>query len=147
MRSSWSVTTGIILATVTLAIIGCRQSTEQLPTIPVSGKVTYEDGSPVMAERMEVRFVPRVDSPEEEGCPVAAVGRVDVRNNSFTEMTTYVFGDGAIAGEHDVEVVRFGDEENPAGYKPRIYRGDDVWPSTVTVDPNHTSFHITITGP
>jgi hypothetical protein len=133
-----------VAALAALAACGCRK-VAQAPTIPVSGKVTYEDGSLVPANQMELKFV--TTQPElysQKDYPLAATARVDTRDGTFQEMTTWEHGDGVIAGEYDVEVLRYGDEKNPGGYEAKVYRGEQVWPSRVTVAPDKREFHITI---
>jgi hypothetical protein len=136
------VVTAIAVLAVAGAASGCRKG-YQAPTIHVSGKVTYEDGSLVPANRMVVSFL----TPQkliEENYPPAATGQVDTRDGTFSELTTWEAGDGVIAGPHEVEVVRFGDEKDPGGIKAIDYRGGRVWPNKVEVTPEKTEFHITI---
>lgn len=138
MRSRW--TTAAALAAGAALFSGCGKP-ERLPTIPVSGKVTYEDGSLVPANGMELRLL----TPQkliDEGYPVAATARIDTRDGKFTEATTWEHGDGVMAGEHEVEVVRTGDEKDPGGIQAKAYRGDRVWPKKVSVDPDKPDSHV-----
>ncbi len=123
--------------------LGCGRSS-RLPTIPVSGKVTYEDGSPVPANSIELQFLTPQKLVEQKNFPHAAVARVNTRDGTFSEMTTWQHGDGAIAGEHVVVVSRAGDERDPGAVVPREYRGDRVHPNKVFVAPDENVFHITI---
>ena len=137
---------GIVAIMAAGTLCGCRKA-EQPPTIPVSGKITYEDGSLVPANQIELRFLAtQPDLYREKDYPTAATARVDTRDGTFKEMTTWQHGDGVIAGQYDVEVVRYGDEDNPGGFEANSYRGERVWPSKVTVAPDKTEFHITIPG-
>ena len=133
---------GIVAILVALAACGCKKVAEA-PTIAVSGKVTYEDGSLVPANQIELRFLTQPELVQEKDYPTAATARVDTRDGTFREMTTWQHGDGVIAGQYDVEVIRYGDEDDPGGFEAKSYRGERVWPSKVTV-PDKTEFHITI---
>jgi hypothetical protein len=141
--STWQyVVTAIAGLVIAGAASGCSKG-YQAPTIHISGKVTYEDGSLVPANRMVVNFL----TPQklvQENYPPAATGRVDTRDGKFAELTTWEAGDGVIAGPHEVEVIRFGDEKDPGGVKSIEYRGERVWPNKVEVTPDKTEFHITI---
>ncbi len=123
-------------------LAGCARDRPE--TIPVSGKVTYEDGSLVPANRMELRFLAQPEVVRAKDYPPAATARVDTRDGTFSEMTTWMHGDGVIPGEYEVEVVRYGSEEEPGGIKAVRYRGDRVWPNSVTVSAESNTFHVTI---
>ena len=143
MGSQARTLAGLVAILVALAPCGCKR-VAQAPTIPVSGKVTYEDGSLVPANQIELRFLTQPELAQEKDYPAAATARVDTRDGTFKEMTTWQHGDGVIAGQYAVEAIRYGDEENPGGYEARSYRGERVWPAKVTVAPDKTEFHITI---
>jgi len=125
-----------------LLLGGCRES--RPPMIPVSGKVTYENGDLAPANRMELRFLTPEHLVREKHYPPAAVARVDTRNGEFSEATTWEHGDGVIEGEHEVELIRVGDEADPGAFRPKEYRGKQIWPNPVRVSPESREFHFTI---
>lgn len=132
-----------LLAAAAAVVPGCEKP--RLPTVPVSGRVTYEDGSPVPANSMELRLLTPQKLVDEEKYPHAATARIDIRNGAFSAATTWEHGDGVIPGEHEVEVVRFGDEKEPGEVRAKEYRGDRIYPSKVTVSADRDNvFHITI---
>ena len=144
MRFQQATAAAIAALLVAVSAGGCKRSA-QAPMIAVSGKVTYEDGSLVPANQLELRF--RTTQPElfqEKDYPATATARVDTRDGTFREMTTWQHGDGVIAGEYEVEVTRHGNEQDPGGFEAEMYRGDRVWPSKVTVAPDKTEFEIAI---
>lgn len=112
--------------------------------VSVSGKVTYEDGQLIPANRMELRFLTPEHLVREKHYPPAAVARVDTRNGEFSEATTWEYGDGVMVGEHEVMLIRVGDEADPGDFRPKEYRGERIWPNPVQVGPEHCQFHFTI---
>ena len=84
---------------------GCSDG--RLKTYPTKGKVVFKTGSPVHVGTVELKSC-------EHG--VQARGSID-KNGNFT-LTTYVDGDGAIAGVHDCVVVQFVMTEELADFKP-----------------------------
>ena len=142
-RIRWIFTAGWLLAYGGLmATLGCKES--RPPTIPVSGKVTYENGDLVPSNRLGLRFLTPANWVREKNYPPAAVAIVDTRNGEFSEATTWEHGDGVIEGEHEIELIRVGDEAEPGGFRPKEYRGDRIWPNPVRVSPQNNVFHFTI---
>jgi len=87
------------LAVVLLAMTGCNGASggaDHPPTYPVTGKVLYKD-QPVADAMVSFR-----SGPAEKA--VAAAGKTDANGNF--ELTSFEPGDGAVAGEHKVIVVK-----------------------------------------
>lgn len=82
----------IVVATTTWAV-GCGKSRPE--TYPVEGMLRFEDGRPVTFGTVEFR------SPTER---LTARGKIDARGHF--RLTTFVEGDGAVAGEHQVVVIQ-----------------------------------------
>jgi hypothetical protein len=75
--------------------------------IPVSGKVTYEDGSPVTVGK--VFFVP--DAPPKDGMhPRTATADLNA-DGTFSSVTSYKPGDGLVPGKHKVAIM-FAEDAN-----------------------------------
>ena len=72
--------------------------------VPVSGKVTYSDGSRIDADQIQVTFLPLATSGAHK--PNSAIGYVNVADGSFV-LTTGSQGDGAAVGKHAIEVMAF----------------------------------------
>lgn len=121
---------------------GCREP--RLPTIPVAGKVTYENGDLIPANRLELRFLTPETLVRQKNYPPFAVAVVDTRNGQFSEATTWEYGDGVIEGEHEVELIRVGDETDPGSFRSKQYRSHRIWPNPVRVSPENREFHFTI---
>jgi len=92
------------LAACLLSIVaGCGG--EPFKLIPVSGKVTYADGSLIPGDQILVRFVPDQEAVEGKPVPPAATGEVNPQDGTFEGLTTHKYLDGAVAGKHKVTVV------------------------------------------
>ncbi len=89
-----------------IALVGCS---DRLATYPVAGRVQFASGSPVHVGTVELK------SREHE---IQARGEIDA-DGKFT-LTTYVKGDGAVAGFHDCVIVQFVMTEDLAGHKPSL---------------------------
>lgn len=86
-----------------VGMAGCGSKSGQLPTAPVTGRVTYQ-GKPV--PRGEITFVPTASQPGVRN----AYGTLDEQGRY--RLTTYREGDGAVLGTHQVMIVAR--EELPA---------------------------------
>ncbi len=73
--------------------------------VPVHGTVTYEDGSLIPADEIQIIFNP-IDPPR-EGKMVAPGGRtkVVVSDGSFKSVTSHRPNDGVVVGRHKVVVI------------------------------------------
>jgi ribosomal protein S12 len=86
-------------------LMGCRDS--KLKTFPTRGKVVFADGTPVKVGTIECKSL-------QHG--VQASGTIEL-DGTFS-LTTYVQGDGAVAGSHQCVIVQFIQTENIPNYKP-----------------------------
>ena len=143
MRPCWVVgVVSVLVWAVVGGMGGCREP--RPPMVPVSGKVTYENGDLIPANRLELRFLTPEDLVRQKNYPPFAVAVVDTRNGQFSDVTTWEHADGVIEGEHQVEPIRVGDEADPGGFRPKEYRGNRIWPNPVRVSPQNSEFHFTI---
>lgn len=77
--------------------------------VPVSGKVTYEDGSPIPGG---CRLVFTAMEVEPVGTAHARPGRANVNaSGEFECVTSYKYGDGLIPGKHKVVILAGMDQE------------------------------------
>jgi hypothetical protein len=85
------------LAVVSLAVVvvGCGGDSKKT-AIPVSGKVTFNDGMPPAAEYMQIRFEPAVGTPDTK----AATGTI--QKDGTYQLTTVAANDGAFPGDYKV---------------------------------------------
>lgn len=82
---------------------GCSESKKPYTTAPVTGKVTYDDGS-LIPIPVNVVFVPQVEALSVKEPPSRAMGAVDPATGEFT-LTTFKEGDGAILGMSKVLIL------------------------------------------
>jgi len=144
-RHEWAwFSLGILLCGLMLAgVSGCGDSAP-FDIIPVTGKVTYEDGSLISAPRVVVMFTPQIDPIDEKTYPKQGSAEVTVKDGTFSDMTTWKYGDGAIVGPHKVTVESYDEMESPTNHVPQIYRSPDTTPLTAEVGPDSTEFTFTI---
>jgi hypothetical protein len=90
----WTIAIAIVL------IAGCSQ--EPFAMVPVSGAITFEDGSLIQAERIVVCFVPQVDPVDAKTHPLSGRAEVDIKTGAFTQATSHKYGDGLVRGTHKV---------------------------------------------
>ena len=84
----------LVLVVIPLGLqLGCSG---KIRTYPVTGKVTFEDGSPVKFGQIEFQSSQH---------PITARGTIQ-RDGTFS-LGTYTENDGAVAGEHSVVIIQF----------------------------------------
>jgi len=97
------------------AVLGCG-SGAPFEYVPISGKVVYEDGSPVTAGK--VHFVS--DAPAKDGMhPRTATAYIN-SDGTFDSVTSYKPGDGLIPGKHKVAIM-FATDLNGKSLVPKKY--------------------------
>ncbi|MGO9107741.1 MAG: hypothetical protein ACLP9L_00780 [Thermoguttaceae bacterium] len=93
---------GLIFLLILATAVGCTR--QPYACVPVSGKVTYEDGSLIPADRIRVMFVPQAPPIDPKVHPKDGAALVDVKTGAFASAMTYSANDGIIAGEHKVVI-------------------------------------------
>ena len=96
-------TTLMVVGLLLLGVVGCSGETNPFPMTPVSGTVTYEDGSLIAGSEVWVDFVPQVEAVDNKS-PRPGRADVNVADGTFDSATTETPGDGVIIGEHQVSV-------------------------------------------
>jgi len=102
MRESRGVAALFILA----MGAGCQR---EMPfdVVPIQGKVTYEDGSPIKTGSITIAFNP-IDVPTvDKMTPPGGRGAINVNDGTFSEVMTRRPGDGVLVGRHKVVVISF----------------------------------------
>lgn len=111
MNRSYAWRCWSLLLPLLAAAAGCAES-NPFDTIPISGKVTYEDGRPINAATVIVHFIPQAASIENK-YPQPAQATLGP-DGTFAYASTFARDDGAIAGRHKVVL-----EATNADYSPR----------------------------
>ena len=141
-RTYCTVIAGMILLSM---ISGC--GSQPYGTVPISGKVTYEDGSLVPAPAIYLYFESQEENVDAKTFPRRGSAKVNVADGTFSEVTTYEPGDGAIPGKHKVVVEVLGDGGVPDySYFPREYSDAATTPLNIEVG-SKRSFDLTVPKP
>ena len=109
-----------------LAHLGCGPP-EPFTHVQISGKVTYEDGTPIEADRVRIIFHPQTPPVDQKTHP--RPGETDLeKDGSFSNVTSHKFGDGVVVGEHKVTLIPLDDQERELKVIPRKYMRLDETP-------------------
>lgn len=73
--------------------------------MPVSGTVTYDDGSLIPATQIMLTFDPLAPPLDTKTHPRKGIGYVGVEDGVIQPITTYKYGDGVTRGKHRLMVV------------------------------------------
>ncbi|CAD7694828.1 unnamed protein product [Ostreobium quekettii] len=85
----------------TAFVVGCGSSGVPFGVVPVEGKVTYEDGTPIPG--VSVQFVPQTPSLDAKTVPRPGVAGI-ADDGTIEQVTTYDYADGLVPGKHKVIV-------------------------------------------
>jgi hypothetical protein len=109
----------------------------------VSGKLTYEDGTPIPGGGLRLRFIAQ-DAPQVENAfPRPAFADVDAQGE-FPNVTSYKYGDGLIPGKHKVAI----EKEGPPDARPAVPKEYlSISTTPLTVDTANAPFHIKVPKP
>jgi len=134
-----------VVATAVLVVLsGCDRNASPFDSVPVTGQVMYEDGSPIPVQGMTIFFhclEPPIDGMHPRPATVG-VGP----DGTFENVTTYKYADGLVLGKHKVSLVsRKGDK--PAPEIPREYSLPDKTPIVVEVTESGQHLEIKIPKP
>ena len=105
VRSCVSIALAILLP---FGVVGCGRSSNPFEMIPVSGKIATEDGSPIAAVEVQLRFEPQMKATHGSIRPkIGTADVIDVGMGNFSEASTQQPGDGLIAGKHVVRAYAY----------------------------------------
>ncbi len=125
-----------------VALTGCGGGPFDI--VPVSGVVTYDDGSTIPSSDYRLKFVPQMDSPDGLNFPRVATAMVDGEGR-FEQATTHKYGDGLIRGKHKV-YLKLGDGPGGKPLVPPDYLDADKTPLMVDTAEGRR-FEITVPKP
>lgn len=75
---------------------------EPFDIVRVTGRVTFDDGTPIPVGRIMVMFESQVAPIDKKTHPRPGFAEIDVTDGTFTRATTHRFSDGLIVGPHRV---------------------------------------------
>jgi hypothetical protein len=139
-RPQWLLTFSTILA----FLAGCDRSGNPFKSVPVSGKVTYDDGSLIPVPGIKIFF--HSLEPAQNGMhPRPATVGVGP-DGTFKDVTTYKYADGLVLGKHKVSLVC---EENGKLTKkiPREYAVPALTPLNIEVTESGQVLQIKVPKP
>ena len=112
--------------------------------VPITGKVTYEDGSLIPAARISVTFAPQTPSIDRKTHPRPAMAEVNLADGTFKDVTSRKYGDGATVGLNKVLIVSYDKHQNQTDAVPAIYRRVDTTPLKVEITPDNTHIELKV---
>ncbi|MEM8947306.1 MAG: hypothetical protein AAGD11_19185 [Planctomycetota bacterium] len=135
-----------VLAVATLCVlVGCGDS-GPFDYVPVTGKLSYEDGSLISdAQSVRLGFVAMDRSGEQSQRPRPAKAPINLADGSFDHATSYKYGDGLVPGKHRVVIVARDKNGRPAKITKREYTSAETSP--LVVDTADAPFDIKIPKP
>jgi hypothetical protein len=126
--------------------LGCGQR-NAWTTVPVSGKITYEDGSLIPVGGMRLYFMSEAPPPDAKTFPRQGAVGVNVADGTFDKITTYKFADGLIQGKHKV-IVDVSERGVRKGGKPKVPKEYGSLTTTpLEIDTADAPLHIKIRKP
>lgn len=123
---------------VLLLLLGCDGN--PFSQVPISGTVTYEDGTPIPAKMLKLWFTCLEPPKDARTHPRPASAPVDLATGTIGQATTYRYEDGVIRGRHRVHL-----DLEPANLVPRDYTSAATTP--LEVDTGQLPFAIKIPKP
>lgn len=129
-----------LVAAALLATLGCG-SAEPFSYVPVSGRVVYDDGTPLPAT-VRVAFVSQAPVADGKYHPRNAYAFTD-QDGYFQAVTSRKYGDGIVAGKNKVLIIL--EAPNPTSVVPSIYA--DVETTPLEVDAADAPFEFRIHKP
>jgi hypothetical protein len=92
----------LALALATSLLLGCSDG-NPFAYVPVSGKLSYDDGMPIPAGGIRLQFFLQDVAPVDGAYPRPAAADVD-QTGAFSCVTSYKYGDGLSPGKHKVSI-------------------------------------------
>jgi hypothetical protein len=136
------------LAALALPVVlaGCGSS-DPYDTVSVSGTVRYVDGSRIPAGRITLFFVPQISAVDAKTHPRNATAEVNVEDGTFSNASTFTFGDGVIPGRQKVMIRAYDENDGPSRAVPEKYGAEDTTPLEVQIEGKAKSLVLEIEKP
>ncbi len=127
-----------------LFLTGCGSS-EPFKFVPVSGKITYEDGTVIPVETMTLTFIPQAAPVDAKTHPRPGMAIVDKETGAFKSATTHKANDGLIRGKHKVTLAGVNNMPIPVSVVPKEYT--DPVKTPLEVDTANLPFELKVKKP
>ena len=115
----------LVVAAIAPLIAGCGGTSSPFTFVPVTGKVTYEDGSPIPGGGFRIYF--HSLEPPKDGMHVRPGIGSTAADGTFKDITSYKFADGLAYGKYKVSLA------TDATKVPKDYTTPDKTPLTIEV--------------
>jgi hypothetical protein len=127
-----------------LLVAGCSPSAPY-KTVPVSGKITYEDGMPIPG-RVRLQFFPQIQAINAKEYPRA--GSAELKpDGTFPNVTTWKYADGVIPGPQKVVIQALDNRQQPTGAVDLIFGSATTTTLTAEVKPGMQPLDLKIPKP
>jgi len=133
----------VVLGTSLLFLAGCG-SKEPFKFVPVSGKITYDDGSVIPVETLTLTFIPQAAPIDAKTHPRPGMAVVD-KDGAFKSATTHKANDGLVRGKHKVTLAGINNMPIPVTVVPKEY--SDPAKTPLEVDTDKQPFELKIKKP
>ncbi len=139
LHASW-----LALLSLVVLLAGCG-SGDPFSYIPVSGKVTYDDGSLIQYEGVKLTFIPQTAPLTPNTFPRPGIATLDPATGEFHEVTSHTFNDGLVQGKHKVTLSTVSRSPLPPSVVPREYADPEKTP--LLVDTAEQPFDLKVRKP
>jgi len=137
-RLRWLLVPGL------LCLAGCG-SGDPFSYVRVSGKVTYEDGTPIPVEPLVLTFHPQDGQLDAKTYPKSGMAIARKDDGSFSEITSHKPGDGLVPGRHKVTLTDLDGRPLDARLVPPAYADPATTP--LEVDTAKAPFDLKVRKP
>lgn len=115
--------------------------------VPITAKVTYDDGSVIPGEIVEVTFYPQVAPLDAKTYPRPATAPVSSSDGQAQRITTITTGDGVPLGKQKVTITSINGAGQPTGAVPPAYADAEQTPLEIEVTSAHQHFDLQVPRP
>jgi hypothetical protein len=122
-------------------------ATSKPPLAPVSGKLTYDDGSPVPGARIQVVFLPLVPEGQTSPRDKPSIADISPETGEFKFTSTYEEGDGATVGLHRIMLTVLGPDGKLNGAVPRVFSDPKTTPLKIEIENRKNWIHFQVPRP
>ncbi len=136
--------TSLLVVLFLVSISGCGGN-GPYGTKKVNGTILYDDGSLIPADRIELRFISQEPPVDTKTYPKQGLVDVEVTDGTFSDVSTYVYGDGIIKGKHKIAAMSLDAKNAPTTAIPPEFNSPDT--STLEIDSSQTPFKLVIPKP
>jgi hypothetical protein len=133
----------LVVLSAVVILSGCNK--EPFSYVRVSGKLCYEDGSPIPGAGITLMFLSQTPPKDPKTYPRPGVVEVNKDTGEFDCVTTHKYGDGLIIGKHKVVVTNNSGAPLPASVVPTEY--SDYAKTPLLVDTADEPFNLQIKKP